>query len=66
MMVVYPVFLWALFAVTIPIIIHLFNFKKYKKVYFTNVRFLKELQHQSKAKSRLKEILVLTAPLINL
>lgn len=61
MMVVYPVFLWALFAVTIPIIIHLFNFKKYKKVYFTNVRFLKELQHQSKAKSRLKEILVLIA-----
>lgn len=61
MIVVYPVFLWALFAVTIPIIIHLFNFKKYKKVYFTNVRFLKELQHQSKAKSRLKEILVLIA-----
>jgi len=61
MIVVYPVFLWALLAVAIPIIIHLFNFKKYKKVYFTNVRFLKELQHQSKAKSRLKEILVLIA-----
>ena len=61
MIVVYPVFLWALLAVTIPIIIHLFNFKKYKKVYFTNVRFLKELQHQSKAKSRLKEILILIA-----
>ncbi|MDX2172404.1 MAG: BatA and WFA domain-containing protein [Bacteroidota bacterium] len=61
MIVVYPVFLWALLAVAIPIIIHLFNFKKYKKVYFTNVRFLKELQHQSKAKSRLKEILILIA-----
>ena len=61
MIVVYPAFLWALFAVAIPIIIHLFNFKKYKKVYFTNVRFLKELQHQSKAKSRLKEILILIA-----
>lgn len=66
MIVVYPVFLWALVAVTIPIIIHLFNFKKYKKVYFTNVRFLKELQHQSKAKSRLKEILILIARCLTL
>ncbi len=60
-MFVYPAFLWALAAVTIPIIIHLFNFRRYKKVYFTNVRFLKELQHQSKSKSRLREILVLIA-----
>lgn len=59
MMFVYPAFLWALLAITIPIIIHLFNFRRYKKVYFTNVKFLKELQHESKSKSRLKEILVL-------
>ena len=59
MMFVYPAFLMALAAVTIPIIIHLFNFRRYKKVYFTNVKFLKELQHQSKSKSRLREILVL-------
>jgi hypothetical protein len=58
---VYPTFLWALFAISIPIIIHLFNFRRYKKVYFTNVRFLKELQHESKSKSRLKEILILAA-----
>lgn len=61
MMFVYPAFIWALAAVTIPIIIHLFNFRRYKKVYFTNVRFLKELQHQSKSRSRLLEILVLIA-----
>ncbi|MBA2612440.1 MAG: BatA domain-containing protein [Bacteroidetes bacterium] len=61
MMFVYPAFLWALAAVTIPILIHLFNFRRYKKVYFTNVKFLKELQHQSKSKSRLREILVLIA-----
>jgi hypothetical protein len=59
MMFVYPAFLWALAAVSIPIIIHLFNFRRYKKVYFTNVKFLKEIQHQSKSKSRLREILVL-------
>ncbi len=60
-MFVYPAFIWALAAVAIPIIIHLFNFRRYKKVYFTNVKFLKELQHQSKSKSRLREILVLIA-----
>ncbi len=56
---VYPAFLWALLAISIPVIIHLFNFRRYKKVYFTNVKFLKELQHESKSKSRLKEILIL-------
>lgn len=61
MMFVYPTFLWALLAIAIPVIIHLFNFRRYKKVYFTNVKFLKELRHESKSKSRLKEILILIA-----
>lgn len=60
-MFVYPTFLWALLAISIPVIIHLFNFRRYKKVYFSNVKFLKELQHESKSKSRLKEILILIA-----
>lgn len=59
MMFVYPLFLWAFAAVAIPIIIHLFNFRKYTKVYFTNVKFLKELKQESKSKSRLKELLIL-------
>lgn len=56
---VHPSFLWALTALSVPIIIHLFDFRRYKKVYFTNVRFLKELQIESKSKSRLKEWLIL-------
>jgi hypothetical protein len=59
MMFLQSSFLWALAAVSIPVIIHLFNFRRYKKVYFTNVRFLKELKQESKSRSRLKEILVL-------
>ncbi len=59
MMFVYPLFLWALAAISIPIVIHLFNFRRYKKVYFTNVHFLKELQLESQSKSRLKELLIL-------
>ncbi len=61
MIFAYPAFLWALTAISIPVAIHLFNFRRYKKVYFTNVRFLKELQEESKSRSRLKELLVLLA-----
>ena len=55
----FPTFLIGLTAIAIPIIIHLFNFRKYKKVYFTNVQFLKELKQESDSKSKLKEWLIL-------
>lgn len=55
----FPTFLIGLVAIAIPIIIHLFNFRKYKKVYFTNVQFLKELKQESDSKSKLKEWLIL-------
>ena len=55
----YPAFLFALFAVLIPIIIHLFNFRKYKTVYFSNVQFLKNVKQETKSKSNLKHLLVL-------
>ena len=61
---VYPEFLYALTALAIPIIIHLFNFRRYKKVYFSNVRFLKEVNEQTRSRSRLKHILVLIARLL--
>ena len=55
----FPTFLIGLLAIAIPIIIHLFNFRKYKKVYFTNVQFLKELKQESDSKSKLKEWIIL-------
>ena len=54
-----PSVLFALFAVSIPVIIHLFNFRKYKKVYFTNVRFIKEIKQETKKRSQLKHLIVL-------
>jgi len=60
----YPSFLFALFAIAIPIIIHLFNFRRYKKVMFTNVRFLKEVKQQTRAKSQLKHLLVLASRIL--
>ncbi len=55
----YPEFLWALFAVLIPIVIHLFNFKKFKKEYFSNISLLKEVKLETQSKSMLKHWLVL-------
>lgn len=60
----YPAFLFALSAIAIPIIIHLFNFRKFKTVYFSNIRFLKEVKQETQAKSKLKHLLVLAARIL--
>ena len=57
-------FLFALLALAIPILIHLFNFRKFKRVYFTNVRFLKEVKQDTKARNKLKNILILVSRLL--
>ncbi|MDZ7741264.1 MAG: BatA domain-containing protein [Bacteroidota bacterium] len=59
MQFVNPGFLYALSAIAIPIIIHLFNFRRYKKEYFSNVKLLKELQLKTRRKSRLKHLILL-------
>ncbi|MBC7566806.1 MAG: BatA domain-containing protein [Pedobacter sp.] len=55
----YPGFLFALLTIAIPIVIHLFNFRKFKKVYFSNVQFLKEAKEQNSTREKLKHLLVL-------
>lgn len=62
----YPQFLFALFALSIPIIVHLFNFRRFKKVLFTNVSFLHEIKQDTKHRSRLKHLLILASRLLAL
>src|SRR6185312_4157296 len=62
----YPAFLFALSALAVPVIIHLFNFRKYQKVYFSNVQFLKEIQEQQASRRNLKERLILVSRLLAL
>ena len=62
----FPFFLWALLALLIPIIIHLFNFRRYKKIVFTNVRFLKQINQQTKSGNQLKKYLILASRLLAL
>lgn len=54
-----PEFLYALGFLAIPIIIHLFNFRKYKTVKFSQVRFLKSVKKQTQSTSQLRHFLVL-------
>ncbi len=62
----YPAFLFALSAIAIPIVIHLFNFRKFKTIYFSNVRFLKEVKEETQAKSKLKHLLILFARILTI
>ncbi|SFF53272.1 N-terminal double-transmembrane domain-containing protein [Thermoflexibacter ruber] len=57
----YPTFLFAIGLIAIPIIIHFFNFQRPKKVYFTNIDFLKQVKAISNSRNKLKNLLVLLA-----
>ncbi len=63
---VYPWFLLGLATLAIPILIHLFNFRRYKKVWFTNVQFLKEIQQETRKQSRLRQLLILLSRILAL
>ncbi|NOZ47904.1 MAG: hypothetical protein GXO79_14170 [Chlorobi bacterium] len=56
---IYPSFLFALSAILIPIIIHFFNFRKYKTIYFSDLFFLRNIEQDSKSRNRLRHLLVL-------
>lgn len=64
MQFLYPAFLWTLLALALPIILHLFYFRRFKKVYFTNVKFLREVKEDTSARSRLRNLLVLLLRLL--
>lgn len=44
----------------VPILVHLFDFRKAKKLYFSSVKFIVDLTTKTKSKSRLKYFLILT------
>ncbi|MFD2146573.1 BatA domain-containing protein [Mucilaginibacter antarcticus] len=62
----YPAFLFALASLAIPVLVHLFNFRRYQKVYFSNVQFLKEVQEQQSSRRNLKERVILATRLLAL
>lgn len=64
MTLLHPEYLWGLLALAIPIIIHLFNFRKFQKIYFSDIQLLKEVQLETKSKSKLKHLIILALRLL--
>ncbi len=60
----HPTFLWALASLVIPIIIHLFYFRRFKKVYFSNVRQLEEIKEETSSRNKIKNLLILLSRLL--
>ena len=60
----YPELLWALLLLLIPIIIHLFQLRRYKKTPFTNVILLQKVVSQTRKSQELKKWLLLTTRLL--
>lgn len=56
-----PIILYGLFFLIVPIIVHLFQLRKFSKVAFTNVAFLKPLINQTRKSRQLKKWLTLLA-----
>lgn len=59
-----PWLLLGLVAVAIPVAVHLFNFRRYRKLFFSNVKFLKELKQQTRKQSNLLHRLVLASRIL--
>ncbi len=60
----YPEFLWAFALLIVPIIIHLFNFKRYKTLYFSSLTFVKHVDQKTKSTQTLKHLLVLASRIL--
>ncbi len=60
----HPELLYALLLLLIPIIVHLFQLRRFKEVPFTNVAFLKEVSMQTRKSSQLKKWLTLLTRLL--
>jgi hypothetical protein len=60
----HPEILYFLFLLIVPILVHLFQLRRFKKEYFTNVRFLKALSIQTRKSSKIKKWMLLTCRLL--
>ena len=59
-----PIFLFALVAIGLPLVIHLLNLRKPKRVQFSTLAFFKELQKTTIRKIKIKRLLLLLLRLL--
>ena len=60
----HPEVLYFLFLLLIPILVHLFQLRKFKTQFFTNVQFLKALTIQTRKSSKIKKWLLLSCRML--
>ena len=60
----YPAVFYFLFVLIIPIVVHLFQLQKFKKIAFTNVQFLQKISLETRKSSRLKKLLLLATRML--
>jgi hypothetical protein len=60
----HPEILYFLFLLVVPILVHLFQLRRFKKEYFTNVRLLSALSIQTRKSSKIKKMLLLATRLL--
>ncbi len=61
-----PLLLIGLTAILIPIIIHLFNFRRYKTIYFSNVKMLDDIRKKTKREQTLQQLVVLALRILGI
>lgn len=59
-----PVFIWGFLALAIPIIVHLFAFRRTRKIYFSNISLITQVKDETKSKSRLQHLLIMACRLL--
>ena len=64
MQFLYPTVLWSLAALAIPIVVHLFNFRRAKLVKFSNVRYLEVVKKETTKTRNIKHLLILLSRLL--
>ena len=55
----YPNFLWALFLLLVPIVIHLISIRRFQRQEFSDITLLKEISQQGMAKRKIRDWLIL-------
>ncbi|MFM1947812.1 MAG: hypothetical protein RL207_2095 [Bacteroidota bacterium] len=56
---IHPERLWLLSLLLIPIIIHLFHFRRQKVLYFSSLKFIRFIEQENKSTQKLRHLLVL-------
>lgn len=59
-----PDILWGLLALAIPILLHLLQLRRFRRVAFSNVSFLKDVQKETQSRHRLRNLLILLSRLL--